>query len=91
MHELMTYAVQMEWVSIVIFCRGETNLDSDYIPFELNFGIYLWKEDLMVKMELSKLEDFLKRLQRSWKAAKKLMEMVKEAIKKWFNKKRYNL
>ena len=45
----------------------------------------------MVKMELSKLEDFLKRLQRSWKAAKKLMEMVKEAIKKWFNKKRYNL
>ena len=27
MHELMTYAVQMEWVSIVIFCRGETNLD----------------------------------------------------------------
>ena len=45
----------------------------------------------MVKMELPKLEDFLKRLQRSWKAAKKLMEMVKEAIKKQFNKKRYNL
>ena len=27
MHELMTYAVQMEWVSIVISCGHETNLN----------------------------------------------------------------
>jgi len=42
----------------------------------------------MVKMELSELEDFLKRLQESWKIAKMLMEMTKEAMKKQFNKKR---
>jgi len=36
----------------------------------------------MVKIELSKLEDFLEELQKSWKMAKKSMEMAKEAIKK---------
>jgi len=35
-----------------------------YIPFELNFGRYTWKENLLVKIELPKLEDFLKRLQK---------------------------
>jgi len=41
-------------------------------------------------MELSKLKDFLKELQESWKITKKLMEMAKEAIKKQFSKKRKN-
>jgi len=41
-------------------------------------------------MELSKLKDFLKELQESWKITKKLMEMAKEAIKKQFSKKRQN-
>jgi len=44
---------------------------TDYIPFKLNFGRHLWKEDLIVKIELPKLEDFLEELQRSRKAAKK--------------------
>jgi len=56
--------------------------------FELNFGRYLWKRDLIVKIELPKLEDFLKRLQRSWEVAKKLMGIAKEAIKKQLNKKK---
>ena len=42
----------------------------------------------MVKIELLELEDFLKGLQESWKIAKKLIEMTKEAMKKQFNKKR---
>jgi len=41
-------------------------------------------------MKLSKLKDFLKELQESWKITKKLMEMAKEAIKKQFSKKRRN-
>jgi len=36
-----------------------------HIPFELNFGIYLWKEDLTVKTEIPKLEEFLEELQKS--------------------------
>ena len=42
----------------------------------------------MVKMKLLELEDFLKRLQESWKIAKKLIDMAKKAMKKQFNKKR---
>ena len=59
-----------------------------YILFNFNFGRHLWKENLIVKIELLKLESFFEGLQKSWKAAKKLMEMAKEAMKKQFNKKK---
>jgi len=36
-----------------------------YTPFELNFRKHPWKGVLTVKTELSKLEYFLERLQRS--------------------------
>jgi len=38
-------------------------------------------------MELPKLETFLKELQKSWKKAKILIKIAKEAIKKQFDKK----
>ena len=41
-------------------------------------------------MELPKLEDFLIRLQRSWKEVAKSMEVTKDTMKKQFNKKRRN-
>jgi len=44
--------------------------------FELNFGRYPWKGDLMVKTDISRVEDFLSGLQRSWKQATKAMEEV---------------
>jgi len=44
-----------------------------------------------VKIELPKLESFLQELQRSWKAAKKLIEIAKEVIKIQFDKKRRSL
>jgi len=44
-----------------------------------------------VQIELPKLEDFLSRLQRSWEEAIKSMEIVKEAMKQQFDKKRRNL
>ena len=49
------------------------------------------ERDLIVKMKLPKLEDFLKRLQRSWEVTKKLIEIAKEIMKKQFNKKKRNL
>jgi len=42
-------------------------------------------------MELSKLEAFLKELQKSWKTAKLSMKRSKKVMKKQFNKKRQNL
>jgi len=38
---------------------------TEHTPFELNFERYPWKGDLIVKMELPKLEDFLEGLQKS--------------------------
>jgi len=45
---------------------------------------------LTVQTEFPKLEEFLIGLQRSWEEATKLMEIAKEAMKKQFNKKRWN-
>ena len=39
-------------------------------------------------MELPELDNFLKRLQRSWDKVKKLMNIAKKAMKKQFDNKR---
>jgi len=57
---------------------------TEHTLFELNFERYLWKEDLTVKIELPKLENFLEELETSWEAVKKLIEITKEAIKRQF-------
>jgi len=61
-----------------------------YILFELNFGRYLWKGNLTVKIELPKLDNFLNKLRKSWEIAKNSIEIAKEVIKRQFNKKRQN-
>ena len=61
-----------------------------YILFELNFGRYLWKGNLTVKIELLKLDNFLNKLQKSWEIAKNSIEIAKKVIKRQFNKKRQN-
>ena len=60
----------------------------EYISFKLKFGQHQWKGNITVKTELPKLEDFLKKLQESWEMEKKSMKIVKEAMKKQFDKKR---
>jgi len=56
----------MKWLSVAEFqYNDKRHIAINYILFELSFGRHLWKEDLTVKKELSKLEDFLKGLQKS--------------------------
>jgi len=82
----------IEWLVAVRFqYNDKRHTATGRILFELNFGQYPWKDNLTVKTELPKLEDFLNRLQRSWKKAKKLMEIEKKAMKRQFDKKRRNL
>ena len=61
----------------------------EYTPFKLNFERHLWKENLIVQMEL-KLEEFLIGLQRDWEKATKSMEIAKEVMERQFDKKRQN-
>ena len=59
-------------------------------PFKLNFGRYPWKGDLMVKIDIPWVEDFLSGLQRSWEQAIKTIEEAQKNIKKQFDRKRRN-
>jgi len=57
-------------------------------PFELNFGRYPWKGDLMVQTGIPQVEEFMKHLQKSWEHAAYAMEESHKNIKRQFNKKR---
>ena len=60
-------------------------------PFELNFGRYPWKGDLMVQTEIPRVEEFLTGIQRSWKQVTKAIEEAQKNMKRQFDKKRQNL
>jgi len=51
-------------------------------PFELNFGRYLWKDDLVVQMEISRVEEFLTEIQKGWKQVTKAMEEAQKNMKR---------
>ena len=81
----------MEWLAAAEFLyNNKKHATIGQTPSELNFGIHPWKGNLMVQTEFPKLEEFLIELQRSWEEATKSIEIVQEAIKKQFNKKRRN-
>ena len=51
---------QMEWLVAVKFqYNSKRHTATEKTPFELNFGQHLWKENLTIKTELPKLENFL--------------------------------
>jgi len=60
------------------------------MPFELNFGRHPWKGDLMVQTELPRVEEFVKKLQESWKHAAQAMEESQKNMKRQFDKRRRN-
>ena len=72
-----------EWLLTAAFqYNDKRHTATEHTLFKLNFGRHSWKRNLIIKTELSKLENFLEGLQRSWEAAKKSIEIVKEMIKK---------
>ena len=57
--------------------NNKKHLAIGYIPFKLNFGQHPWKRDLIIEIELPKLETFLRELHRSWKIVKTSMKKAK--------------
>ena len=56
----------IEWLAIVEFLYNDKmHIVMDRTPFELNFGRHSWKGDLMVQMEILRVEEFMKNLQKS--------------------------
>jgi len=59
---------------VEFYYNDKKHVATSQTPFVLNFGRHHWKENLKIQMEISKLEEFLMKLQRSWEEAKKSME-----------------
>ena len=58
--------------------------------FKRNFGRHLWKGDLVVQMEIPRVEEFLAGIQKGWKQVTKAMEKAQKNMKRQFDKKRQN-
>ena len=81
----------MEWLATAEFTYNDKkHATMGKMPFELNFGRHPWKGDLMVQMELPRVEEFAKKLQESWKHAAQAMEESQKSMKKQFDKRRRN-
>ena len=82
----------MDWLATAEFqYNDKKHIVIEKTLFELNFGRYLWKDNLVVQMEIPWVEEFLIRIQKSWEQATKVIEEVQKIMKKQFDKKRYNL
>ena len=72
----------MEWLAVAEFqYNDKKHAATGKIPFELNFGRHLWKEDLMVQIEIPQVEEFMKNLQKSWKQAKSAIKKLQKNMK----------
>ena len=79
-----------EWLSVAEFqCNNKKYAATEYTPFKLNFGRYLWKENLVMKMKLSKLE-FSSRTLRKLGSGKKVDRDSKRSYEEtiWQEKKK---
>ena len=57
----------MNWLATAEFqYNDKKHAVTRRMPFELNFGRHLWKDDLVVQMEIPQVEEFLIGLQKSW-------------------------
>ena len=81
----------MDWLAIVEFqYNDKKHVVIGRTPFELNFGRYPWKGDLMVQTEIPRVEEFLIEIQKSWEQVTKAMEEAQKNMKRQFDKKRQN-
>jgi len=79
------------WLAAVEFqYNDKKHAATGRIPFELNFGRHPWKGDLIVQTEIPQVEEFMKKLQKSWEQATNTMEEAQKNMKKQFDKKRRN-
>jgi len=85
---LCQLSARSEWIAAAKFhYNDKKHAATGQISFVLNYGRYSWKGNLEVQIEIPKLEEFLTKLQRSWKEAGKSMEVAQEIIKKQYDKK----
>jgi len=55
-------------------CSNQKHVVTRRTPFELNFGRHPWKGNLVVQMEIPRVEEFLTGIKKSWEQATKVIE-----------------
>ena len=79
----------MEQLAAVEFQYNDRrNTATGRTPFKLNFGRHSWKGNLMVQLEIPRVEEFLVGLQKSWEQATKAIKEAQKNIKRQFDKRR---
>ena len=85
---------QDDWTNWLAAAKFQYNdkkhVATGWTPFELNFGRHPWKGNLVVQMDIPRVEDFLIGLQKSWEQVTKAMKKAQKNMKKQFDKKRRN-
>jgi len=81
----------MDWLAAVEFqYNNKKHVATGRTLFELNFRRHPWKGDLVVQMEIPRVEEFLIEIQRSWEQTTKMIEEAQKNMKRQFDKKRWN-
>ena len=80
-----------EWLAAAEFQYNDKRYTAtERTLFKLNFGRHPWKGNLVVQLEIPRVEEFLARLQKSWEQATKAIEEAQKNMKRQFNKRRWN-
>ena len=81
----------MDWLAAAEFqYNDKKHVAIGRTLFELNFGRHPWKGDLVVQIEIPRVEEFLAGIQKGWEQVTKAMEKAQKNMKRQFNKKRQN-
>ena len=81
----------MDWLATMEFqYNNKKHVAIGKTLFELNFGRHLWKGDLVVQMEIPRVEELLAGIQKSWEQVAMAMEKAQKSMKRRFDKKRQN-
>ena len=83
---------QNNWTEWLAIAESQYN-DKKHVAtrktlFKLNFERYPWKGDLVVQLEIPRVEKFLAGIHKSWEQTTKTMEEAQKNIKRQFNRKR---
>jgi len=81
----------MDWLVTAEFqYNNKKHVVIGRMPFELNFGRYPWKGNLVIQTETTRVKEFLAEIQKSWEQAAKAMKEAQKNMKRQFDKKRWN-
>jgi len=73
----------MKWLPVAEFqYNNKKHSATEHTLFELNFGRYSWKRNLTIKIELPKLEIFLKKTTEELESSKDINENGKRSYEK---------